>query len=56
MDVDRAIQAACLKLGYSSLRKEQEQAVKNFVGGKYIFLSVPTGGGKTVLCYPSLGV
>ena len=23
MDVDRAIQAACLKLGYSSLRKEQ---------------------------------
>ena len=53
MDVDRAIQAACLKLGYSSLRKEQEQAVKNFVGGKDIFLSVPTGGGKS-LCYAIL--
>ena len=34
MDVGRVIQAACLKLGYSSLRKEQEQAVKNFVSGK----------------------
>ena len=30
MDVDRAIDAACLRLGYSSLQKEQEEAVKNF--------------------------
>ena len=30
MDVDRAIDAACLRLGYSSLRKDQEEAVKNF--------------------------
>ena len=50
MDIDRAIDAAGLKLGYSSLRKEQREAVKNFTGGNDVFLSVPTGGGKS-LCY-----
>ena len=53
MDIDGAIHAACLRLGYSSLRKEQEEAVKNFAGGSDVFLSVPTGGGKS-LCYAIL--
>ena len=53
MDIDRAIDAAGLKLGYSSLRKEQREAVKNFTGGNDVFLSVPTGGGKS-LCYAIL--
>ena len=35
MDVDWAIDTACLRLGYSSLRKEQEVAVKNFASTLY---------------------
>ena len=53
MDVDRAIQAASRRLGYSSLRREQEEAIKEFAVGKDVFLSVPTGGGKS-LCYAIL--
>jgi len=54
MAVDRAIQAASRRLGYSSLRREQEEAIKNFAVGKDVFfLSVPTGGGKS-LCYAIL--
>ena len=44
MDVDRAIDAACLRLGYSSLQKEQEKAVKNFAS----VLNMTTSGKHSV--------
>ena len=50
---ERAIHAACARLGYCSLYREQEEVLKNFVSGKDIFVSLPTGGGKS-LCYALL--
>ena len=42
-----------LLLGYSALRPQQELAVKSFVQGNDVFISLPTGGGKS-LCYSIL--
>ena len=36
--VDRAIEAACTKLGYAGLTLDQEKAVKSFVSGRDVFL------------------
>ena len=45
-----AIRRAAEKLGYSKLRHQQVRAVKNFVQGNDVVLSLPTGSGKS-LCY-----
>jgi ATP-dependent DNA helicase RecQ len=37
-------------IGYTSIREEQEEAVVEFVRGKDVFISLPTGSGKS-LCY-----
>ena len=43
--------ASCL--GFTDLKKEQKEAVREFVGGKDVFVSLPTGFGKS-LCYIAL--
>ena len=48
--VDSAIRRAAEKLGYSKLCHQLVRAVKNFVQGNDIFVSQPTGSGKS-LCY-----
>ena len=45
-----AIRRAAEKLGYSKLRHQQVRAVKNFVQGNDVVVSLPTGSGKS-LCY-----
>ena len=38
------------QLGYSCLSAEQEEVVVNFLVGRVVFVSLPTGAGKS-LCY-----
>ena len=49
----KAINAACRKLGYNKLTEEQEMAVKCVMNKQDIFISLPTGSGKS-LCYAIL--
>ena len=48
-----AISRAAKELGYRQLKGKQYQAVSKFVCGKDDFVSLPTGGGKS-LCYALL--
>ena len=54
MDMDAKIQEAittsAIQLGYSCLRDQQRLAVFHFMMGNDVFLSLPTGSGKS-LCY-----
>ena len=52
-DVNRAIAIAASCLGYAQLRPEQKKAVREFVNGSDVFVSLPTGSGKS-LCYAVL--
>ena len=49
-DVSLAISESQKKLGYSGLRPLQDLVVKKFLQGKDVFVSLPTGSGKS-LCY-----
>ena len=50
-----AIKAVAVRLGYAKLKPCQEIAVKSFVLGNDLFLSLPTGYGKSLaFCYASL--
>ena len=42
-----------MRFGYAELKPCQEKAVKSFVSGNDLFLSLPTGYGK-LFCYASL--
>ena len=48
--ISKAISYATKALGYSELRPNQELAVKHFIRGHNVFVSLPTGSGKS-LCY-----
>jgi len=41
---------AASSMGYHELRPNQEQVIKHFVRGNDVFVSLPTGSGKT-LCW-----
>jgi superfamily II DNA helicase RecQ len=49
-DIDRAVRAAAQEMGYSKLRENQETVVKTFLQCRDVFVSLPTGSGKS-LCY-----
>ena len=51
--VSNIIRAAASSLGYAETCLLQETAVRAFVTGSDVFLSIPTGGGKS-LCYAVL--
>ncbi len=42
-------------LGYSNLKKEQEEAIQGFISGSDVFVSLPTGYGKS-LCFALLPI
>lgn len=44
---------AARTLGYPILKPEQEKVLSDFIGGKDVFVSLPTGFGKS-LCYAAL--
>ena len=44
--IEQAISNALRRLGYGDL-KEQRKAVTHFVSGQYVFISLPTGAGKS---------
>ena len=48
--LDAAIESALTRLGYENLRPMQKLAVQSFVQGRDVFVSLPTGSGKS-LCY-----
>ncbi len=52
-DMDASILRATQKLGYASPTSDQLSAVKEFVRGKDVFVSLPTGAGKS-LCFVML--
>ena len=47
MATKEAIEKACKRLGYQNLRSVQEEVVLNFLEGRDIFVSLPTGHGKS---------
>ena len=52
-ELDSMIEEAAASLGYQHLKEEQKRAVKAFVEGKDVFISLTTGYGKS-LCYALL--
>ncbi len=48
--VNKAMNDAVLDVGYDSPSDEQREAVVKFVNGNDVFVSIPTGAGKS-LCY-----
>ena len=52
-DISSAISSAAQKLGFSQLKPEQKSVVEVFLKGRDVFVSLPTGSGKS-LCYSIL--
>ena len=52
-EVTAPVSLVASKLGYSHLKPKQLEAVRKFVSSKDAFVSLPTGGGKS-LCYAVL--
>ena len=51
--VNDAIKHAFLTLGYAVATTDQDKAVREFLQGKDVFVSLPTGEGKS-LCFATL--
>ena len=52
-ELSKAVSLAASQLGYKKLKPEQSEAVEEFVRGRDVFVSLPTGSGKS-LCYAVL--
>ena len=51
MATNQAVAVAARRLGVDALKPEQEDAIKEFVGGRVsVFICLPTGYGKS-LCF-----
>ena len=53
MELRAIVSTAIGRLGYDMLKPEQEAALLSFLGGRDVFVSLPTGYGKS-LCYATL--
>ena len=53
MEFENAVSKAALEMGYTSLRQKQKDAVIGFIRRRDVFVSLPTGSGKS-LCYAIL--
>ena len=51
--ISAAISTASRKLGFLQLKPEQKSVVETFLNGRDVFVSLPTGSGKS-LCYALL--
>ena len=51
--VEKSIRSAFMKLGYTTPTEDQETVVTEFLKGRDVFVSIPTGGGKS-LCFATL--
>ena len=49
-NIEAAITASAAALGYDKLTSNQSEVVKSFISGSDVFVSLPTGSGKS-LCY-----
>ena len=49
--VQRAIKFSVDRLGYESLKPEQETVVRVFLGGKDVFAALPTGKSLCFACF-----
>ena len=53
LSTSKAVCLAALQVDYKQLKHKQSEAVKEFVSGRDVFMSLPTGSGKS-LCYAVL--
>ena len=51
MDFDKKLSATAAKLGFNSLREKQVETVTAFAQGNDVFVSLPTGSGKSLCFY-----
>ena len=51
--ITEAVKIAACRMGFSKLTPQQEQATTAFVNGNDVFVSLPTGSGKTA-CFAVL--
>ena len=50
---EKAMEIAAKEMGYATLRDKQKEAILGFIHGRDVFVSLPTGSGKS-LCYSIL--
>lgn len=51
--IEVALSSVAFGMGYSSVKEKQKEVVVNFVSGKDVFATLPTGYGKS-LCFACL--